>query len=90
MSRLPHGYAGRILTVDLSSRTTGELSTQEYAPGFVGGRGSMGTWGRVSFFFRKAKKLTSTVNIIKMIPIQIPVKPQVIGIALFAVPNTYD
>ena len=39
MSRLPHGYAGRILTVDLSSRTTGELSTPDYAPGFVGGRG---------------------------------------------------
>lgn len=49
MSRLSHGYAGRILTVDLSSRTIGELPTQDYAPGFVGGRGIAARlyWDRV-------------------------------------------
>jgi aldehyde:ferredoxin oxidoreductase len=44
-----HGYAGRILTVDLSSRMTGELPTLDYAPGFVGGRGIAARlyWDRV-------------------------------------------
>jgi aldehyde:ferredoxin oxidoreductase len=39
MSRQPHGYAGRILTVDLSFRTISGLSTQDYATGFGEGRG---------------------------------------------------
>jgi len=49
MSRLSHGYAGRILTVDLSSRTTGELATQDYAGAFLGGRGIAARlyWDRV-------------------------------------------
>jgi aldehyde:ferredoxin oxidoreductase len=49
MTTLQHGYAGRILTVDLSSRTTDELSTQDYASGFVGGRGIAARlyWDRV-------------------------------------------
>ena len=49
MRRLPHGYTGRILTVDLSSRTIGELPTQDYVPGFVGGRGIAARlyWDRV-------------------------------------------
>lgn len=44
-----HGYAGRILTVDLSSRTAGALPTRDYVPDFVGGRGIAARlyWDRV-------------------------------------------
>jgi len=33
------GYAGRILKIDLSTRTTSELPTSDYAPRFLGGQG---------------------------------------------------
>ncbi len=33
------GYAGRILTVDLTSGIVGQLPTSDYAAGFIGGRG---------------------------------------------------
>ncbi len=49
MKTLQHGYAGRILTVDLSSRTIGELLTQDYADAFIGGKGIAARlyWDRV-------------------------------------------
>jgi aldehyde:ferredoxin oxidoreductase len=34
-----YGYAGKILTVDLSSGKTSLLATSDYAPQFIGGRG---------------------------------------------------
>jgi len=34
-----YGYAGKILSIDLSSESTVELSTQDYADRFLGGRG---------------------------------------------------
>ena len=33
------GYAGKILTIDLSSKSAFGLSTQDYAERFLGGRG---------------------------------------------------
>ncbi|MEE8470700.1 MAG: aldehyde ferredoxin oxidoreductase N-terminal domain-containing protein, partial [Dehalococcoidia bacterium] len=34
-----HGYAGNILTVDLSSRTIDSVPTADYSDNFLGGRG---------------------------------------------------